>query len=272
MKLKNFARTATLVAAVSATALLTGCGQVIDEGNFGIEKYWGGEYNQESISQGYKFNILDSIYEVHGREMLLQIEDAKPKDKDRAMLEDLDLSISIKTLKDGAIPFVLKTGDIVKIADKNTYMIGVNYVKKDAKSVLSNTIQKFTSEEMLDNTNAVEEAFKKDLQVELNKLYGKAFSVEEVKISNIKVSKSIEEKIQAVSAVKAETEKNAAVMRVLASREAVLTQEATLLKRASEKTGVSIDSILQNEMIKAIRDSAGETKVQVTVPVTPGKK
>ena len=102
MKLKNFARTATLVAAVSATALLTGCGQVIDEGNFGIEKYWGGEYNQESISQGYKFNILDSIYEVHGREMLLQIEDAKPKDKDRAMLEDLDLSISIKTLKDGA--------------------------------------------------------------------------------------------------------------------------------------------------------------------------
>ena len=129
-----------------------------------------------------------------------------------------------------------------------------------------------TSEEILKNKPVFEETFKKDLQEELNKLYGKAFIVEEVKVANIKVSKTIEEKIQAISAVKAEQEKNDAVMRVLSSREAVLTQEATLLKRASDKSGVSVSDILQNEMIKAIRDNTNSSpNVQVTVPVAPKK-
>lgn len=209
---------------------------------------------------------------MYGRENLLQIDDARPKDKDGAILEDLDITISVKTLKDGAIPFILKTGDMVLDTTKNAYIIGVKYVKKDAQSVLGNTVQKFSSEEILKNKPVFEETFKKDLQEELNKLYGKAFIVEEVKVANIKVSKTIEEKIQAISAVKAEQEKNDAVMRVLSSREAVLTQEATLLKRASDKSGVSVSDILQNEMIKAIRDNTNSSpNVQVTVPVAPKK-
>lgn len=269
MKFKQFARTATLVASISAVAMLTGCGKVIDEGNFGIEKYWGGEYNTETLGTGFKVNVFDTIYEVYARENLIAIADAKPKDKNGAILEDLDLTVVVRALKEGAIPFVLKTGDIAPYND--AFVIGSKYVQKDAQSVLGTTMQKFASEDMQKDKQPFEVEYKKDLQIELDKLYGKAFVIEEVKVSSIKVSKLIEEKIQAISAVQAETAKNEAVMKILASRESVLTQEATLLKRASEKSGISVENILQNELIKAVREN-NNTNVQVSVPAAPAAR
>ena len=129
MKFKKFARTATLVASIGAVAMLTGCGKVIDEGNFGIEKYWGGEYNTEILGIGFKVNVFDTIYEVYARENLIAIADAKPKDKNGAILEDLDLTVVVRALKDGAIPFVLKTGDLMQSEKYTT--IGTSLMKAE---------------------------------------------------------------------------------------------------------------------------------------------
>ena len=41
MKLKSFIRGAKIAGALIIAANLTGCGSVIDEGNFAIEKHWG---------------------------------------------------------------------------------------------------------------------------------------------------------------------------------------------------------------------------------------
>lgn len=269
MKLKSFVKGAKIVGAALIVANLTGCGNVVDEGNFAIEKHWGGSYNESAISQGFHFNIVDTIYQVYGKESLIKIEDVRPKDSNKILLKDLDLNISFRANKEGAIKFLLKTGDIKKYGDM--YYLGLNYVQKDAQSIIGRTVGKFSSEEILSDQQKVETTFKVDLQKELDELYGKnTFTVTEVKIANIRVADAVEEKIQAVAMVNAEQEKNKAIQRVLESREETLTKEASTIKNAADKGGLSVDQLLQYELIKVLKEGNSD-KVNIQVSAKPGK-
>lgn len=269
MKLKSFIRGAKIAGALIIAANLTGCGSVVDEGNFAIEKHWGGSYNESIINQGFHGNIFDTVYQIYGRESLVKIEDIRPKDANKVMLKDLDLNISFKANKEGALKFLLKTGDLSKNGD--LYYLGQKYVPKDAQSVIGRTVGKFTSEEMLSEPTKLETTFKSDLQKELDELYGKdCFTVTEVKIANIQVATSIEEKIQAVAMVTAEQEKNKAIQKVLESRQETLSKEAATIKNAADKGGLTVDQLLQYEMIKAIKDAPNE-KVNIQVSANKPK-
>lgn len=266
MIFSKFVKTAKLMGVIAVAANLTGCGEVIDEGNFGIEKYWSGEYNAETFT-GWKGNLFDTIYEVYGREMLIPVENVRPKDKAGVMLKDLDLTVSVKINKDNAVSFILKTGDITKDKEYDAYSIGKKIVAKDAQSLIGETIRKFTSEEILDQKSEVERTFTADLQTELNKLYGKGtFEVIETRFANILVADIVEEKIQATAMINAEAEKNKAINAVLSSRLETLTKEANTIKEAAEKGGITVDQLLTYETIKAIRES-GNNNVNVTIPL-----
>ena len=266
MSFESFKRGAKIVGALLIAANLTGCSKTITEGNFGMEKYWGGSYNKTAIEPGTYFfdDVFDSWYEIYGKETMIKIQDIRPKDKNGVMLKDLDLNVSIKAIPEGAIKFFLKTGDLAK-AEDGIYKLGLKVLEKDAQSTFNKTMRLFTSEEALDKQDALELQFKKDLQAELDRLYGpKTFEVTEVKIANIQVAEAIEEKIQAIATVQAEQERNNATQKVLFSRQEAMTGEANVLKHTAEKTGLSIDQLLQYEMIKAIREApSGTVKVNV---------
>lgn len=269
MKLKSFIKGAKIVGAMAIIAGLTGCGSVIDEGNFAIEKHWGGSYNENAIGQGFHFNIIDTVFKVYGRESLVKIEDVRPKDSNKILLKDLDLSVSFKANKEGAIKFLLKTGDMTKDGELN--YLGRKYVQKDAQSIIGRTVGKFTSEEMLSDPQKLETTFRTDLQQELDNLYGKdTFTVTEVKIANIRVADAVEEKIQAVAMVNAEQEKNKAIQKVLESRQETLSKEASTIKNAADKGGLSVDQLLQYELIKVMKEGNSD-KVNYQVNVKPGK-
>lgn len=254
--MKGFTKTAKLVAAVGMAAALTGCGPVIDEGNFGIEKYWGGEYNTQPLLQGWHFNIFDTIYEVYAREMMIPIENAQPKDRNKAKLQDLDINIMVRANPAKAVEFLLKTGDLTTDPNSSRLLLGRTILAKDAQSTIGETIKKFTSEEILGDKKTVEEAFKRDFQGELDKLYGpETFIVNEVKFGNILAADFIEQKQQAISLLNAEKEKNDATMAVLASRKDTLAAEAKTLSQAAEQGGITVDQLLTYETIKAIKET-----------------
>lgn len=250
--------------------ILTGCGgTVVSQGNFAVEKYWGGAYNEEVHGMGYNYQFFDTLYEIYGKEHMLKIEDVRPKDKDSIMLKDLDLNISYKALKDGAVRFLLKTEDIVKNPELKVYILGSRVVQKDAQAVIGHTMRKFSSEELLDKPLDVENAYKQDLQKELDSLYGKnTFEIVEVKIANVQVAESVENKIQAIAAVKAETEKNAAIRKILETREDTLTKEARVISNAAAKGGITVDQLLSYETIKAMKEmDASNLRVNVDTKV-----
>jgi len=250
------------------TGLITVCrSTIIDEGNFGIEKHWGGTYNTQPIGQGLKINTWDKIYEVYGKELLLKIDNVRPKDKNGTLLEDLDLAIGVKVNKESAIQFMLTKGDIVFSEEKGAFLIGVDNITKEARSASNETINKFESEELTDKQSVVEETYKKDLQSVLDKQYGKdTFTVTDVKLANVQFSKSVEERIQSIQNIKTEEAKAVATEKVLKIRNEILNKEIKGLKEIANENNVTFDQLLDYQKTRVLME--GRVQAQLTMPAT----
>jgi hypothetical protein len=241
-----------LLVSLMSIALLSGCVR-INEGNFGIVKSWDKTY-QNTPAYGLTGAVLDDVTEVYGRERLLQIVDARPKDKENVMLQDLDLTISYIVDPVKSIEFVRKRGDL-KPAGDGVYVVGETYLQKDAKSVIGETVRKFYSEEILNTKRKVEEQFAKDLQQEVDTLYGAGvFKITEVKIANVIVADSIEERIQAVSLINAEKIKADAIGKILETRKAIQTKEMKVISDVARDSGLTVDQVLEARRLDILRD------------------
>ena len=256
----------TILIALFAIFALSGCMRST-EGNFFVVKNWDKTY-QDAPSYGLEWVIFDSAQEVYGRERLLQVLDARPKDKENVMLQDLDLSVSYRINPNKAIDFLRARGDITSPRDmpNGVYVVGETYVHKDAKSVIGETIKKFYSEEILNEKRRVEEQFKEDLQNELDTLYGSdTFYVTEVKIANIVVAPSIEDRIQSVALINAEKIKAEAISKVLDTRLEIQTKEMMVIAQTAENSGLSVDQVLEARRLDILREMpAGAVQVMVS--------
>lgn len=259
MKFTDFEKFTRLlgIATITTTTLLAGCGsKVISEGNFGLSQpFLSGTFNREALSKGLNLKVWATIEEFYGREEMVKIDNIQPKDKDNVLLRELDLIVTYSINKDHAVEFLIKTNDIV--SKNNIYYLGTQRIDRDARNTIGQTVNKFSSLEILNNIVGVEAKYKVDLQGDLDTLYGKGtIIVNTIKISNVRVSEAIENRIQSIAVINAETAKNAATMAVLANRESTLTKEAQLIANVAKTSGLSVDQLLQYETIKAIHDGA----------------
>jgi hypothetical protein len=243
----------------------------ISEGNFGIEQYFGGSYNTQPLSNGIKLNLFDKIFEVYGKESLVKIEDVRPKDSDGVMLKDLDLNVGIKINKENAVPFLIKTGDIVYNRDSGLFVLGQNYIIKEARSSASQTVRKFKSEDLIDQQQQVEDAIKVDLQAQLDKLYSKdTFSVTDIKIANVQLSEAIEQKIQSVEEIKAEEARVNATSQILEMRNNMLNKEIAGYQVIAKANGINFDQVMEYQRTKAM--SEGKIGANIQIPASNSQK
>ena len=239
-----------------ALALLAGC-TMIEEGNFGVEKSWSNQIANDP-KFGSQVTVLDDITQVTQREFLMPVENVRPKDKMGVLLEDLDVTYSIRLVPEGAIRFYKERGDLTCPAGLNGCVIGVSYLKKDAAANIGNTIRNYDSAVLLDDRKAVEEQLKADFQKELNTLYGNdVFVVTEAKIASVQVAKSVEERIQAVALISSEKERSRATLEVLETREDTSRREYLALVNAAKAAGMSIDQALEYKRLEILRDMPG---------------
>lgn len=264
-----------LLAMTTLAAVISGCGQPISDGNFAIERhFWTKAYLDDIIDSGRAYPWLNSLYELAGKEMLLTLPDVMPKDKEGVLIPEMDIAISVRLLKNKeVIDFIKNKSDMVYDQSNEEWIIGKKYILKDAQSVLTKVIQNYSSEDLLNKKEDIEEAFKKALQEELNKFYGKIFAIGDVKFTTIKLHEAIEAKIQTIAVIKAEEEKNKANLLVLQGRTHLEKQEALALKRIADESGLSIDQLIQIRTIAALKDSGDLTgdKVRINTPA-PGKR
>lgn len=273
MKFKNFSRTASIVGLAFTAALMTGCTKMPEEGNFLVTKYWWSNTYEPTISKEREVNILDTIYEIYGKEKLYSLLDQTPKDKSGVLIQDLDITIAIKvnpqiSQGENIIKFIVNKGGLVYDETLKQYVLGESYILKDAGSVLSKVFAKIDSEELLNNKEAFEKTYSNALQEELNKLYGEdVFNVADIKVAGFKASQATEQKIQNINAIKAEENKNNELLNAAISKEKVMLSNAKMIKNVSNLTGLTVDQVLEAELIKAISessDSAPKTVIDIT--------
>lgn len=264
---KNFENSTKALMAVVMAMSLTGCGSaVIEQGNFSLSRTMlTGKYSQEAnTSAGFTLGVISSQVEFNGKEIVVPIENIRPKDKDNVMLDDLDLNITYKVNPTKAQEFIVKTGDIIAADSKSSSdaeVIGYHRMEIESKSLIGDTTKKFSSEQILDNSkNAnglnLEDQFKVDLQQKMNDSYGKdTFEIVSVRIGTPKVSPIIEQKIQQIATIEAEKAKNNATNMVLENREKTLTKEYQVLVNSAKNSGLSIDQALEYEYMKIIKEN-----------------
>lgn len=254
---------ASVLLAVMTIFMLAGCARPT-EGNFLIVQEWDKRYRNE-VNTGLEFTVIDTAIEIYGRERLITISDARPKDSEGVMLQDLDLTIGVLINKDKAVDFLRTRGDITKLSE-SVYMLGENYIKRDAGAMIGETIKNYTSEFLLSNKRVAEDKFKSDLQAELNELYGEGtFKITEIKFANIIVAPSIEERLQAVALINSEATKAQATMKVLDTRRQTQIEEMKVLAEVARESGLTVDQVLEARRLDIIREMpAGASTVVVS--------
>lgn len=251
-------------ALIALVAGISGC-SVIDDGNFAITKSaFTSKYTNDILEPGISFTGTQSVYEINGKAMQYQISDLRPKDKDGVMLVDLDITITVKVNPTHKVIEFVKTNSDLK-RDSGYYIVGREFIIKDARSFIGEVVRKFSSDEILDKRSEFENVFVEEFQKEMNRLYGeKTFVITDMKIANIQVSPIIENRIQSIANINAEEAKNAATRSILKGRKEVMVQEATILKEAANEAGITIDQMLRSRLIDAIRDGANVQVITTT--------
>jgi hypothetical protein len=235
----------------------------VSDGNFGIGKSISGIYQDQVINQGFSINFLTKVLEVDGKNNIVQVSDIRPKDKDGVLLEDLDYNITYNVNPERAVSFLRSQRDMV-LSDDGTYTLGKTYVTKFAQRVATEVIRDFASVSLLDNPAEVEAAIQTVLQDRLDKEYGQGlFEVANINIASVKVSDVIEQRIQNVAAQDAAAAAAQAQMRSLEKRGEAELAEAQSIKGISDRSGVSMEQLIEIRRIRALE--ALNASPQVTI-------
>lgn len=242
----------------------------VSDGNFGIGKSISGMYQDQVIEQGFSINYLTKVLEVDGKNNIVQVSDIRPKDKDGVLLQDLDYNITYNVNPERAVSFLRKQRDMV-LSDDGTYTMGKTYVTKLAQRVATEVIRNYSSVSLLDEPAVVETAIQKALQERLDKEYGTGlFEVANINLASVKVSDVIEQRIQNVAAQDAAAAAAQAQMRSLEKRGEAELAEAQSIKGISDRTGVSMEQLIEIRRIRALENLNGSPQVTVSADRKPG--
>ena len=267
----NFKRACIGIAIVSS---LAACTQV-PEGHVGLEKSrLTGEYSKVLVGQGNHGITSVSISELAAHQILIDIQDLKPKDKDNILLRDLDVTVAIKlNVKNSeqVIEFIRSTRDLEPSpANRDAWVVGTKIVKREASSSIQQAMGSFTSQEALLDKDKLEKAFAVKVQKDIDVKYPGVFIVESVIAQSILVSEAVENRIQQTAAALAANAQNAALETAIEGKRRLLIKEAGILKQTSEITGVSVDQLLQHNLIQVLSMHTNDTKTVINIPATSG--
>ena len=241
----------------------------VSDGNFAIGKSISGMYKDQVIEQGFSINYLTKVLEVDGKNNIVQVSDIRPKDKDGVLLQDLDYNITYNVNPERAVSFLRQQRDMV-LSDDGTYTMGKTYVTKLAQRVATEVIRDYPSVPLLDEPAVVETAIQEALQERLDKEYGTGlFEVANINLASVKVSDVIEQRIQNVAAQDAAAAAAQAQMRSLEKRGEAELAEAESIKGISDRTGVSMEQLIEIRRIRALENLNGLPQVTVSADRKP---
>lgn len=242
----------------------------VSDGNFGIGKSVSGIYKDQVIEQGFSVNFLTRVLEIDGKNNLVQVSDIRPKDKDGVLLEDLDYNVTYNVNPGRAVSFLRKQRDLV-LSEDGTYTLGKMYMTKFAQREATQVIRNFPSLTLLDNPTEVETAIQEALQKRLDQEFGKGlFEISNINLASVKVADVIEQRIQNVAAQDAAAAAAQAQLRSLEERGAAELAEANSIKSISDKTGVSLEQLIEIRRIRALENMNAAAQVTVSADRKPG--
>lgn len=181
-------------------ALLGACTQ-IDTGNVGVVKT-GGQYKADELTPGWHVSIFSTVFEVSTKENGISFQDLKPKTADQITVEDLDVDVYYQMNPAKAQDTMIRlAGDLTKNSDGD-YVPGYNYVSRTAREAIYTAMSAVTAADAQVKRTAIPSEVQRLLQAELDSKFEKGwFTVTNVNLRNLTVSKALEAKIREAAQV-----------------------------------------------------------------------
>ena len=225
-----------------AALWLTACSQ-IDTGNIGVESTLG-QVKKETMPPGVYFTMFKRVTEVSAKELLLKFDDMKPQTADKITLQDLDVDIYIQIDPSKASDIMTRwPGDVTQEKDEDGARIGMNYVTRQARENIYNTITKYGSTTVHTERTAIAADVVKQLQKDLDESAGKGwFFVRSANVRNLVTDPALE------AAIKENANRNFQI----ASKQ----KEVELARAEAERNRVEAQGIADAIRIKAAAVSA----------------
>jgi regulator of protease activity HflC (stomatin/prohibitin superfamily) len=193
-------RFALAIATAALSLGLVGCSQ-IDTGNVGVIKT-GGQYKAEELTPGWHFTLFSSVTEVSTKENAIPFNDLKPKTADQITVEDLDIDIYYQMNPSKAQDTMVRlAGDLAKNSDGD-YVPGYNYVSRTAREAIYTAMSTVNASEAQVKRASIPAEVQRLLQAELDSKFEKGwFTVTNVNLRDLTVSKALEAKIRQAAQV-----------------------------------------------------------------------
>jgi len=174
---------------------LTACSQ-IDTGNIGVESTLG-QVKHETMPPGVYFTLFKRVTEVSAKELRLSFDDMKPQTSDKITLQDLDVDIYIQIDPSKASDILTRwPNDITWEKGEDGARIGMNYVTRQARENIYNTVTKYGSATVHTERTAIAADVVKNLQNDLDESAGKGwFFVRSANVRNLVTDQALEKAI-----------------------------------------------------------------------------
>jgi len=176
--------------------MLGACTQ-IDTGNVGVESTLG-QVKPEVMPPGVYQTVFKRVIEVSAKELLIAMNDMKPQTSDKITLADLDVDIYVQ-IDPAKAPAILTRwpGDITSEKGDDGYRVGFNYVTRQAREAIYNSISKRGSATVHTERNEIAADVVKSLQSDLDESAGKGwFFVRSANVRNLVTDPTLEKSIK----------------------------------------------------------------------------
>jgi len=182
--------------AILSVSILGACTQ-IDTGNVGVESTLG-QVKPEVMPPGVYQTVFKRVIEVSAKELLIAMNDMKPQTSDKITLADLDVDIYVQ-IDPAKAPAILTRwpGDITSEKGDDGYRVGFNYVTRQAREAIYNSISKRGSATVHTERNEIAADVVKSLQSDLDESAGKGwFFVRSANVRNLVTDPTLEKSIK----------------------------------------------------------------------------
>ena len=176
--------------------LLAACSQ-IDTGNVGVESTLG-QVKKETLQPGVYFTLFKKVTEVSAKELALKLDDLTPQTADKINLKDLDMDVYVQ-IDPGHAPDIMTRwpGDMVQLKDEDGARVGINYVTRQAREAIYNSISHRNSATVHTERSSIADEVVKSLQTDLDASAGKGwFFVRSANVRNLQTDPALEQAVK----------------------------------------------------------------------------
>lgn len=229
---------------------LTGCGNVVDEGNIAVKSsFFTGQYEDGFVNSGWHFAPTTHFSEIDAREMVIPVTtEAKDSEGVQMPVVTVEMRVKIKNY-DGVVPALRSN---LRIEPGN--LLGVSRLISDGKVSLRQVADKMKAEQMFSDNAAFAKKLVDKYQEVLDTTYPSLFAVTQVNVLKVDVPEFIQGKISSVAARSAEIERNNATIASIESRKTLQSKEAQLVADYMKHSGISSKDYVEMEKVKMIRE------------------